>query len=242
MIKQALISVSDKTGVLDFARALSAMGVNILSTGGTAKLLADNGLPVTEVAEHTGFPEMMDGRVKTLHPKVHGGLLAIRENPDVALQKVQDLGLLGGWNFEPIPSPAALLALVFGAGSARELRRELFGFGRRTQRREDRFAAVLELALVQAAKSRQMLHILRTDMSQIDQNRVIRPHPAFRLFAMSGLVASNGEARRLIKGGGARVNDVAIAEEGQLVSWAQARDGAIKLSWGRKQHKLVRAE
>ena len=67
MIQQALISVSDKTGVLDFARALSAMGVKILSTGGTAKLLADNGVAVTEVADYTGFPEMLDGRVKTLH-------------------------------------------------------------------------------------------------------------------------------------------------------------------------------
>ncbi len=82
MIKQALISVSDKTGILDFARALSAMGVNLLSTGGTAKLLADNGLAVTEVADYTGFPEMLDGRVKTLHPKVHGGILARRDFPE----------------------------------------------------------------------------------------------------------------------------------------------------------------
>ncbi|MBC7502177.1 MAG: bifunctional phosphoribosylaminoimidazolecarboxamide formyltransferase/IMP cyclohydrolase [Herminiimonas sp.] len=82
MIKQALISVSDKTGVLDFARALAAMGVNILSTGGTAKLLADNQVAVTEVADYTGFPEMLDGRVKTLHPKVHGGILARRDFPE----------------------------------------------------------------------------------------------------------------------------------------------------------------
>ncbi|AYM74688.1 bifunctional phosphoribosylaminoimidazolecarboxamide formyltransferase/IMP cyclohydrolase PurH [Janthinobacterium agaricidamnosum] len=82
MIKQALLSVSDKTGVLDFARALSALGVNLLSTGGTAKLLADNGVPVTEVADYTGFPEMLDGRVKTLHPKVHGGILARRDFPE----------------------------------------------------------------------------------------------------------------------------------------------------------------
>ncbi|HEX7644347.1 MAG TPA: bifunctional phosphoribosylaminoimidazolecarboxamide formyltransferase/IMP cyclohydrolase [Burkholderiaceae bacterium] len=81
MIKQALISVSDKTGVLEFARELAAMGVNILSTGGTAKLLADNGFKVTEVADYTGFPEMLDGRVKTLHPKVHGGILARRDFP-----------------------------------------------------------------------------------------------------------------------------------------------------------------
>jgi phosphoribosylaminoimidazolecarboxamide formyltransferase / IMP cyclohydrolase len=78
---RALISVSDKTGVLDLARGLHALGVVLLSTGGTAKLLGDAGLPVTEVAEHTGFPEMLDGRVKTLHPKVHAGLLARRDLP-----------------------------------------------------------------------------------------------------------------------------------------------------------------
>ena len=77
----ALISVSDKSGVLEFARALSALGIRLLSTGGTAKLLADAGLAVTEVADHTGFPEMLDGRVKTLHPNVHGGLLARRDVP-----------------------------------------------------------------------------------------------------------------------------------------------------------------
>ena len=78
----ALISVSDKTGILDFAQALHALGVALLSTGGTAKLLADAGLPVTEVAAHTGFPEMLDGRVKTLHPTIHGGLLARRDQPE----------------------------------------------------------------------------------------------------------------------------------------------------------------
>ncbi len=77
----ALISVSDKTGVLELARALHGLGVKLLSTGGTARLIADDGLPVTEVAEHTGFPEMLDGRVKTLHPKIHGGLLARRDMP-----------------------------------------------------------------------------------------------------------------------------------------------------------------
>ena len=82
MIKQALISVSDKTGVLDLARALASFGVNILSTGGTAKLLAENGIAVTEVADYTGFPEMLDGRVKTLHPKIHGGILARRDFPE----------------------------------------------------------------------------------------------------------------------------------------------------------------
>jgi phosphoribosylaminoimidazolecarboxamide formyltransferase/IMP cyclohydrolase len=78
----ALLSVSDKTGIVDLARALHELGIRLLSTGGTAKLLADSGLPVTEVAEVTGFPEMLDGRVKTLHPKVHGGLLARRELPE----------------------------------------------------------------------------------------------------------------------------------------------------------------
>ncbi|MGE8494091.1 bifunctional phosphoribosylaminoimidazolecarboxamide formyltransferase/IMP cyclohydrolase [Comamonas sp.] len=79
---KALISVSDKTGIVEFAQALHALGVHLLSTGGTAKLLADKGLPVTEVAEVTRFPEMLDGRVKTLHPMVHGGLLARRDLPE----------------------------------------------------------------------------------------------------------------------------------------------------------------
>ncbi|MCK5383479.1 MAG: bifunctional phosphoribosylaminoimidazolecarboxamide formyltransferase/IMP cyclohydrolase, partial [Gammaproteobacteria bacterium] len=77
-IQRALISVSDKSGIADFARELHALGVEILSTGGTAKLLAEAGIPVIEVSDFTGFPEMMDGRVKTLHPKIHGGILARR--------------------------------------------------------------------------------------------------------------------------------------------------------------------
>ena len=81
-IARALISVSDKTGLLEFAGALAAQGVELISTGGTCKAIADAGLPVKDVADLTGFPEMMDGRVKTLHPRVHGGLLAIRENPE----------------------------------------------------------------------------------------------------------------------------------------------------------------
>ena len=81
MAMNALLSVSDKTGIVELAAALHAMGVRLLSTGGTATLLATHGLPVTEVADMTGFPEMLDGRVKTLHPKVHGGLLARRELP-----------------------------------------------------------------------------------------------------------------------------------------------------------------
>ena len=81
-IRRALISVSDKAGLVEFARALSQRGIELLSTGGTAKALQAAGLPVKDVAEHTGFPEMMDGRLKTLHPKVHGGLLAIRGNAE----------------------------------------------------------------------------------------------------------------------------------------------------------------
>ncbi|MFV5213664.1 bifunctional phosphoribosylaminoimidazolecarboxamide formyltransferase/IMP cyclohydrolase [Azonexus caeni] len=81
-IKQALISVSDKTGVLEFAQGLAAQGVKLLSTGGTARMLRDAGLAVTEIGDYTGFPEMLDGRVKTLHPKVHGGILARRDLPE----------------------------------------------------------------------------------------------------------------------------------------------------------------
>ncbi len=81
-IRRALLSVSDKTGLEGFARNLSQMGVELLSTGGTHRVLADAGIPVTEVAQYTGFPEMMNGRVKTLHPKVHGGILALRDNPE----------------------------------------------------------------------------------------------------------------------------------------------------------------
>ena len=81
-IQRALLSVSDKTGVIDFARALAAGGVELLSTGGTAKTLRDAGLAVIDVSEYTGFPEMLDGRVKTLHPKVHGGILGRRDLPE----------------------------------------------------------------------------------------------------------------------------------------------------------------
>ncbi len=85
-IKRALLSVSDKTGVLEFAQSLVAQGVEILSTGGTAKLLMENNVPVTEVSSYTGFPEMMDGRIKTLHPKIHGGILARRGTDDAIMQ------------------------------------------------------------------------------------------------------------------------------------------------------------
>ncbi len=85
--RRALLSVSDKTGIAEFAAGLSAAGVELLSTGGTAKLLSESGLEVTEVSDYTGFPEMMDGRVKTLHPKVHGGILARRDQDEAVMQE-----------------------------------------------------------------------------------------------------------------------------------------------------------
>ncbi len=94
-IKRALLSVSDKTGLIDLAQALHQAGTEILSTGGSAKAVRDAGIPVTEVADHTGFPEMMDGRVKTLHPKIHGGLLALRDKDSHrAAMKEHDIGAI----------------------------------------------------------------------------------------------------------------------------------------------------
>lgn len=94
-IKRALLSVSDKSGLIDFAKSLSDKGVELLSTGGTAKAIKDAGLPVIDVSDYTGFPEMMDGRVKTLHPIVHGGLLALRDNAEhVATMKEHDIGAI----------------------------------------------------------------------------------------------------------------------------------------------------
>src|SRR5688572_24498062 len=97
-VSRALISVSDKTGLAEFASALAGHGIELVSTGGTAKALKNAGLKVIDVAELTGFPEMMDGRVKTLHPKVHGGLLAIRDSMDhagaMAAHGIQPIDLL----------------------------------------------------------------------------------------------------------------------------------------------------
>ena len=86
-IRRALLSVSDKTGIVEFARSLHTLGVELLSTGGTARLLGDNNIPVMEVSDYTGFPEMMDGRVKTLHPKIHGGLLGRRGVDDAVMRE-----------------------------------------------------------------------------------------------------------------------------------------------------------
>jgi phosphoribosylaminoimidazolecarboxamide formyltransferase/IMP cyclohydrolase len=86
-MKRALLSVSDKTGLVEFARGLKGLGVELLSTGGTHKLLKDNGIPAREVSDVTGFPEIMDGRVKTLHPKIHGGILGRRGTDDAVMRE-----------------------------------------------------------------------------------------------------------------------------------------------------------
>ncbi len=88
-VERALISLTDKSGIEDFARELTELGVEILSTGGTAKKMRDSGIPVTDVSEFTGFPEMLDGRVKTLHPLVHGGILNQRDNPEHQKQCIE---------------------------------------------------------------------------------------------------------------------------------------------------------
>ncbi|VAW32864.1 IMP cyclohydrolase / Phosphoribosylaminoimidazolecarboxamide formyltransferase [hydrothermal vent metagenome] len=88
-ISRAIISLTDKSGIEDFARQLKELGVEILSTGGTAKKMREHGIEVKDVADFTGFPEMLDGRVKTLHPKVHGGILAQRDNPEHQAQMRQ---------------------------------------------------------------------------------------------------------------------------------------------------------
>ena len=114
-VKRALISVSDKNGVLDFARALGELGVELLSNGGTAKLLLEAGLKVTDVSEHTGFPEMMDGRVKTLHPKVHGGLLGRRGTDDQVMQEhgIAPIDLLAV-NLYPFEATVARSNVTYG--------------------------------------------------------------------------------------------------------------------------------
>ncbi len=91
-ISTALISVTDKSGIVEFARSLEGLGIEILSTGGTARTIRDGGIRVLDISEYTGFPEMMDGRVKTLHPKVHGGLLGRRDNQqDIKMMRLQGI-------------------------------------------------------------------------------------------------------------------------------------------------------
>ena len=107
-VRTALISVSDKSGIADLARELSSLGIRILSTGGTFKALSAVGIAVTDVSDITGFPEIMDGRVKTLHPNVHGGLLAIRDDADhvAAMEKHGisgiDLAIINLYPFEEV--------------------------------------------------------------------------------------------------------------------------------------------
>ena len=119
-VTRALISVSDKSGLIEFARGLAGHGVELISTGGTAKALRDAGLKVMDVSELTGFPEMMDGRVKTLNPKVHGGLLAIRDNKEhaaaMAAHGIRPIDLLAV-NLYPFEATVA-------RGAARRSRRD----------------------------------------------------------------------------------------------------------------------
>jgi phosphoribosylaminoimidazolecarboxamide formyltransferase/IMP cyclohydrolase len=91
-IRRAIISLSDKSGIIEFAKELQTFGTEILSTGGTAKTLRENGLKIVDISAYTGFPEMLDGRVKTLHPKVHAGLLGIRDNPE-HVKKMNEYGI-----------------------------------------------------------------------------------------------------------------------------------------------------
>ena len=92
MVKRAILSVSDKTGIVELARRLAAQGVTLLSTGGTMKAIEEAGIPVTGVSDVTGFPECLDGRVKTLHPAIHAGLLAVRDNPE-HMKQLEQLGV-----------------------------------------------------------------------------------------------------------------------------------------------------
>ncbi len=115
--ERALISLTDKSGIEDFARELEKLGIEILSTGGTAKKMRESGIKVKDVAEFTGFPEMLDGRVKTLHPKVHGGILAQKHNPDHVKQMEQhglqpiDIVAVNLYAFEKtVANPACTLA------------------------------------------------------------------------------------------------------------------------------------
>src|SRR5690554_5418979 len=115
LIKRALLSVSDKTGIIELAKQLQALNIELLSTGGTAKLLSEAGLNVKEVSEYTGFPEMMDGRLKTLHPKIHGGLLGRRGKDDAVMAehgiKAIDLVVVNLYPFEQtVARPDADLA------------------------------------------------------------------------------------------------------------------------------------
>src|SRR5258708_31023557 len=115
-IQRAILSVTDKSGLVDFARKLVALGVELVSTGGTAKLLRDSGIAVKDISELTGFPEMLDGRVKTLHPKVHGGILHRREDPShvaaVAQHGIAPIDMVV-WNLYAFEKTAAKPGVAF---------------------------------------------------------------------------------------------------------------------------------
>ena len=116
MLKRALISVSKKDGIIEFARGLASLGVEIVSTGGTARTIRESGIAVKDISDLTGFPEILDGRVKTLHPKVHGGLLGIRDNPNhqrqMAEQQISPIDLVVV-NLYPFEETAAKLGIEF---------------------------------------------------------------------------------------------------------------------------------
>src|SRR6476469_7807200 len=115
-MRRAILSVSDKSGLISFAQDLVKRGFELVSTGGTARALSDAGMPVVNVSDVTGFPEMMDGRVKTLHPKIHGGILARRDHPDdLQLAKQHDIGLvdLVVVNLYPFVETAAKPGIAF---------------------------------------------------------------------------------------------------------------------------------
>ena len=122
-VERALISVSDKTGLVEFARGLSGLGITILSTGGTARALGEAGVPAMQVSDHTGFPEILDGRVKTLHPKIHGGLLGLRDNPahrkQMAEHGIQPIDLVVV-NLYPFELTARALATASDEGTTHE--------------------------------------------------------------------------------------------------------------------------
>src|SRR5471032_3423569 len=127
---RALLSVSDKTGIVDLGRGLVARGFELVSTGGTARALSDAGLAVTGVSDLTGFPEMMDGRLKTLHPKIHGGLLARRDHPeDLAAAAAHGIGLIDlvVVNLYPFAKTARKAGVTFGARRADRHRRAEHG-------------------------------------------------------------------------------------------------------------------
>ena len=135
-VRRALLSVSDKTGIVEFARELKERGIELLSTGGTAKLLVSHGISVKEVADHTGFPEIMGGRVKTLHPKIHGGLLGRRglDEASDAHARASNPSICSRSTSTHSPPPSAAAGLQLRRGG-REYRHRRSGHGARRRER-----------------------------------------------------------------------------------------------------------